>query len=871
MHTATIPGPKYVARVPMMAAAAAFATGIAVQQYVFHPIWFWTAAALMLGAAALYLHSRMQYIAYATALIALGCVGAFVAQASSSRPKPMAALVGYATGDPVVIEGVVVRDGVLRTGAFGSPDESVDLQVEAVTTDQGTFAVGGGARLSVYAPARSRRWEEDSDDDAPTESRPLPIYVYGQRLRLTAKLHQPLNYRNPGSFDYVSYLDSLGMQVLGSAKIDSVTVLEGLGGSTLQSWRWNSRRRVLAQIHRIWPAEQAALFDAMVLGERAFLSRGTRTEFQRSGTYHILVVSGMNVGIFAMALFWLLRRMRTGAEFATLLTILLSCGYALLTDLGAPILRSILMLAVYQLTRLVYRERAAFNAVGIAALALLVWEPRQVFDASFQLTFLSVVAIAGICVPWIERTSEPYRAALRQLYVIGYDQAFAPKITQWRIDIRLIAGRMKNLLGKRLGAWVTTAIPAIALAAYELVVVSATMQLALALPMVWYFHRLPWRSIWANLAVVPLTGVLMPACVAAVSLSFVNAWLAKLPAMIAAYSLAGITGSVHFFGAAGTADARLAKPGMLLVSLCGVAIVLAILAARRRRIVSFATILLLCVSTLWLANVHPAQAYNPALEITAIDVGQGESLLMVTPSGKRVLLDSGGLLGFSRSEFDVGEEVTSSYLWNRGIDHLDAVAFSHPHSDHLQGMRAVIANFRPRELWMGAEIDNSLTHDVERACEEYGVTLVRRSAGETFTYGDVKFAVLSPAQDLVPDPRQLDDSSMVLRASYGATSVLLPGDAHKKLEARLPANSLGSDLLKIGHHGSSTSTSPEFLLAVHPKFALISAGRNNQFRHPRPDVLKRLADAHVKVYRTDLFGPVSFYLDGKTVTPSVPR
>jgi competence protein ComEC len=110
-----------------------------------------------------------------------------------------------------------------------------------------------------------------------------------------------------------------------------------------------------------------------------------------------------------------------------------------------------------------------------------------------------------------------------------------------------------------------------------------------------------------------------------------------------------------------------------------------------------------------------------------------------------------------------------------------------------------------------------------------------------------------------------------LRASFGKTVMLLPGDAHKKLEEQLPAKDLDAELLKIGHHGSATSTSPEFLASVHPQFALISAGRNNQFRHPRPDVLKRLADAHVRTYRTDLFGPVTFYLDGKTVTPSVPR
>jgi competence protein ComEC len=871
MHSAANPGPRYVARVPMMAAAFAFATGIVAERYVFHPIWFWTAAALFLGAAALFLHRRMQYAAYAAALVAIGCVGAFTSQAAATHPRPAHTISQYTTGEPVVITGTVVRDGVLRTGAFGSPDESVDLQVEKIQMEQGEIAASGGVRLSIFAPTRSRHFEDDSDDSEDEAESVLPIYRYGQRLQLTAKLRQPLNYRNPGAFDYVGYLDGLGIHALGSSKLDSVIVLGGTGGSPLETRRWNARRRVLAQIHRIWPQDEAALFDAMVLGERAFLSRGTRTEFQRSGTYHILVVSGMNVGIFAVALFWVLRRLRAGAEVATILTLLLSCGYALLTDLGAPILRSLLMLAVYQLTRLFYRDRAALNAVGVAALALLVWDPRQIFDPSFQLTFLSVVAIAGICVPLLERTSEPYRAALKQLYIKGYDLAFPPKITQWRIDLRMISGRLQNLVGKWLGERVATGTPALALAVFELAVVSATMQVTLALPMVWYFHRLPWRSLWANLAVVPLTGVLMPSCVVAVALSFGSLVLAKLPAIIASYSLAGITTAVHSFGSASVHDVRLAEPETIAAFACSLALVFALFAARRHRALVAASLVAVCATAVWLAAPHKAEAHHGSMEVTAIDVGQGEALLIITPEGKRILLDSGGLLGFSRSDFDIGEEVTSSYLWNRGIDHLDVVAFSHAHSDHLQGMQAIIANFRPRELWMGADAGNALTRAVQKTSREYGVTVRQHFAGETFDFAGTHFEVLAPERNLEINPRDLDDSSMVLRATVGETSILLPGDAHKKLEEQLPAKEIAANVLKVGHHGSATSTSEDFLAAVHPKFALISAGRNNQFRHPRPEVLKRLADAHVRTYRTDLFGPVTLFLDGKNVTPSVPR
>ena len=201
MRLAANPGPRYVARVPMMAAAVAFATGIVIERYVFHPIWFWTAAALALGAAVLYLYSRMQYRAYATALVALGCVGAFTSQAASSKAEPPATIVHYATGEPVTITGTVVRDGVLRTGAFGSPDESLDVVVESVAVGEEDLSASGGVRLSIYVPTKSREWREDSDEEVTEVPNPLPTYRYGQKIRVTAKLHLPLNYRNPGSFD----------------------------------------------------------------------------------------------------------------------------------------------------------------------------------------------------------------------------------------------------------------------------------------------------------------------------------------------------------------------------------------------------------------------------------------------------------------------------------------------------------------------------------------------------------------------------------------------------------------------------------------------------------------------------------------------
>lgn len=311
------------------------------------------------------------------------------------------------------------------------------------------------------------------------------------------------------------------------------------------------------------------------------------------------------------------------------------------------------------------------------------------------------------------------------------------------------------------------------------------MQMGLTLPVVYYFHRATTIGVPANILVVPLTQLMMPAAITALLVGSISPALAKIPALQTMLAIDAIVGGVHGLGRLRLADVRVPVPSIVMIAFAASTLVLALVAVRRRAAFAASGLAAILASSLALAFIPASPHIRPGvLELTSIDVGEGDSELLITPDGRTLLIDAGGPIGPGGSQLDFGEDVVSPYLWVGGISHLDAVAITHGHSDHIGGMIAVLKNFHPKELWVGLLPPSFALESVIATARALGIKVVRRWENDRFDFGATKVSVLFPPQEWPVGIEPQSNDSLVLQVSYKESSVLLEGDAEKTVERR---------------------------------------------------------------------------------------
>lgn len=901
--------------VPLFHAALLYLAEIVLTHFVYLRPGLLLAGLLPLAAVAILAILRAPRVLWVPLAVLWFTLGAWSGE-MEPEPAPDAALVSLSDGMLRTVEGSVVAAEPLRDGGaevIGEDSDSgtnglgvdledqrprraqltqqVDLQVTAMevltdTTDQmQAMPKSRAARVRV-----TMRWPAD----AATQE-----VICGQRIRVVVQLQTPEVFHDPGVWDRATYLETqqisatatlnLARHEGGEQRLEILSnTPEGWLGCALNRFRNEASGRLqslpvmtrkLPRLLRASPTDTAML-TALLTGDRAWLSRGLRVGFERTGSFHLIVVSGLHLAILAGIVFAVARRLRLGRFAATFATLSVALAYALFTGFAVPVQRSFWMIALYLLGRLLYRERSPLNVLAFAVLCLAAMSPHCIFEASFQMTLLAVGAIAGVAAPLLEGTLHARVRATRLLKLIALDVKLPPTIAQFRVTVRMLCKLLADAVGARFGWKAFPAALWLSLRMGELIFTTLVVELALALPMAMYFHRITVYALPVNLCILPLLGLLVPAAMLLLLVVMIWPAAAMIPAAACLALLHGSVFLIHLLGGLGGADFRVPEPDSLQAALVLGLFVLALLLARanwRRfsnlgRRLAFVSMALMAVIAIM---PHRVDHSRNALLFEAIDVGQGDALLLITPEGKTLLVDGGGLgLPFLPSHagsdssvaFDTGEEIVSSVLWSRGIRQLDVVALTHAHHDHMGGIPAILRNFRPRELWVGNNPPASAYLDLLREAGALHVEVRPLHAGEEVALDSVSLRILAPAAGYHPGPEPGNNDSLVIQASYGETSVLLAGDAEAPEEQGMLAKfNLRSAVLKVGHHGSLTSTRPAFLAGVSPRWAVISCGRHNRFGHPRREILAELQAAHIHTYRTDLDGATCFLLDGQNV------
>jgi competence protein ComEC len=882
--------PLRLRRVPLLAVTLCFAAGICVARQWQSPRTL-ASATLLLFLLTLFGLLRAQRVAFFPALALCIVAGAWCAQIEpplESHP----ALLNDADG-----LSRIVRGSVQRVRLLPAQTTRVDMQPLAPwQIEPGGWDTDSSEPLqSVDIAVRSvEEMTPDTDIMQPMTGGVRVLLTSGAlRLRCGDVLEMPLRmrppdaYRDPGAFSYATQLLIENVDVHASVASPRVSLIAQSSPSlrcrmfAAQTWATAKLDTILnTTSHWHTPGifrlnnDDEGMLHAMLFGDRAMLSTQLRDSFQQTGTFHLFVVSGLHIALLAAGLFWLLRKIRFTEGFAVLLTLTLAALYTAITGAGVPAQRALLMTSVYLIARWLDREITALNALGFAGLAVLVLEPRALFESSFQMTALVIVAAGGIASPLMERCLSPYASALRHLDIVSIDAFLPPQLAEFRVRLRMAGELCERLIGRPFRNAPARLLRSFLYAA-EALVVSFAAELCMSIPMAIYFHRATLLALPLNLLNIPLLALLLCAAMVMFAAALISKWIAFIPAAITALLLHIMRYSVLRLRGMPFADIRVPTPPYLAIAAAGILMALCcfLLRQQNRNWLICGIVGMFIIPVVVFYPTTP-KAHFGKLEVTALDVGQGDSLLTVSPTGDTMLIDAGGPTGRATpATWDIGEQIVAPYLWQRGLRKLDVVVLTHAHSDHMGGMPTVLRDFHPRELWLSIEPkDSPSLRTLLDEAQQLRIAVRHLHAGEAFAWSGTNISVLAPEAAYSNSGAPINDDSLVMRMDYDRASVLLEGDAQAASEDTMLANGRLAPvtLLKVGHHGSKTSTTSEFLNAVSPHDAVISVGRHNTFGHPRFDVLERLEAAHVRTYRTDREGAETFLLsaDGSIAASS---
>lgn len=824
---------------------------------------------------------------------------------STSQLKTLLQTGTVVVGEPAELTGVLEREPEYARGCLYLQLRLERIRSRAIgpseqSSKHESVEPGASGVVVLFAPITSAKSQQEYGE--------LDLR-YGARIRVMTLLERADSFRNPGVSSFTEYLDRKGYDATGFVK--SPLLIERLENERVflpVAWLYEWRRKLQREIDSLFNPDTAGVLDAAFLGNRYNLSRSTSERFRDGGTFHVLVISGLHITFLGGMVFLIARRLTRKAWLRFGVSVSVLWAYSIAVGAESSVVRAALMFTVVLLGPLVSRRASSLNALGGAAMILLVRRPDDLFDPSFQLTFISVLAMVVCAWPLMEKLSQI--GSWRPSRTTPYPPSCPPWLRTFCESLFWSERRAKvemeraNFHCKLFKAPMAASLERFHLQrplryAFGAVVVSAAVQLMLLPFLVVYFHRLSIASVVLNIGVSLLMGVLAISATLALLVAQLNLAMAA-PLISATNGLNWLmVHSVDPFARLGVSSMRLPEYsgelrliyvlyylplGTLLVFLGRWRpLELTGQSTKSRALVALLPAQILAIG---LIVIHPFSAGAPTgrLRVDFLDVGQGDSALVTFPDNSTLLIDGGGRPGpfqrnkatdgaapvseetFERETKSIGEAVVSEYLWWRGLDYVDFILATHADADHIDGLNDVARNFK---------VDLALVARTPLADEEYiafgktltneGVPVQLIGAGDVLRFGEVSATVLWPPASADPNYPSRNNDSIVLSIRFGASTILLTGDVETAGEQGIlrTNENLRADLVKVAHHGSKTSSTQSFIAATQPRFAVISVGQTSIFGHPNAEVVKRWNDSGAHVLTTGSSGMITIITDGR--------
>ena len=639
-------------------------------------------------------------------------------------------------------------------------------------------------------------------------------YLPGNYIEVNGKIFRPRNKRNPGEFDYRQYLRGEGVAAQVSIyHLQDIKILDGRN-KTLKSIIYLMRLAIAKQIAKIYIGEEKHLVKALILGERKDLDKSIVADFINSGTVHVLAVSGLHVGFIVAILFLLFGRfnlfLKSGITVVGILLFIIISG-------GHPsVIRAGVMAIIMIFAFVSGRNYSSFNTLALAAFIILVFNPEELFNPGFQLSFAAVFSILFFY-PYLEKN----------VYNLQIGNQF----------IRNIILLFSLTFAAQIGTLPITLI---------------------------YFRKLSLISFFVNIIIVPLIGVVVALAVASILFSFVSIYIGILFATTNTLII-----RLMFYLAKLSSSLTYSHLPIVNFTWFDAILYFSLLAAVTYSFLKFqnikAKIAVLVISVFLFFTyspiISPPLLQEGKLYVIAVDIGQGDCLLIKFPNGKTALIDAGN----ATRHFDNGRFVIEPLLHYLSIDKINFLFISHIDADHYRGSISLIYDGLIERVYKPV-LDKNIFKDLrfENYVNHFNIPIEYYNR-KAFSIGGTRLYFLNDSSLIKYKCFSQNNKSGLIKLCYGDKSILFTGDLEKegeRLWTELYGKFLKTDVLKAGHHGSKSSTSELFLNYVKPTWALISVGENNKFGHPNFETIARLNKFGVGIKRTDNSGAIILSTDG---------